>query len=71
MCQANYPGCTNTTLEHTVQPMASIAFPIDQQGQYLVLESTLGYSASAALQWSDGLTKVFGASSLIAFGLVK
>jgi hypothetical protein len=71
MCQANYPGCTNTTLEHTVLPMASIAFPIDQQARFLVLESNPGFSAGTALQWGDGLTKAFGASSSITFGPVK
>ena len=68
MCQENYPDCTSTTLDRTVQPMATIAFPIDQQKRFLVVESEPGYSAGTALAWTEGLTKVFGASSSITFG---
>jgi hypothetical protein len=67
-CQADFPGCTSATLEHRVPPMASIAFPVDQQRRFMVVESTPGYSAATALQWTEGLTRLFGASSSIKFG---
>jgi hypothetical protein len=71
MCQADYPDCTNLTLPHTVPPRASISFRIDQQKRFLVLESTPGYSAATALEWGEGLTKIFGATTTITFDPVR
>ena len=71
MCQANYPDCTNLTLPYTLPSLASISFPIDQQKPFLVLESTPGFSAGTALESSEGLTRIFGASSSITFGPVR
>jgi hypothetical protein len=70
MCQENYPDCTNAALPFTVAPSAMIAFPINQDKRYAVLESTPGFSAATVQAWTSGLTKIFGAASSITFGPV-
>ncbi len=71
MCQADYPGCTSPTLPHRVSPLASTSFPVDQQKRFLVFESTPGFSVATALEWGEGMTRIFGSSSSITFGPVK
>lgn len=71
MCQENYPDCTNPALTNKIAPMASISFPLDPTKRFAVLESTPGYSAGAALKWTDGLAKIFGSSSSIVFDSVR
>jgi hypothetical protein len=71
MCQADYPGCENSTPPRTVPPLASTAFEIDPLRRFGVVESTPGYSAASPVEFQPGFTKTFGSESTITFEPVK
>jgi hypothetical protein len=66
-CGAPGPRYSCRTLDHTVAPMAQIAFRLNSSTRYTILESEPGYSVSTAVHFSDGEKQVFNASSVITF----
>lgn len=66
-CGAPGPNYLCRTLNHTVAPMAQIAFRLNSSDRYEIIESEPGYSVSTALHLSDGEKQVFNASSSITF----
>ena len=66
-CGAPGPNYLCRALNHTVAPMAQIAFRLNSSDRYEIIESEPGYSVSTGLHVSDGEKQVFNASSSITF----